>query len=79
MSSSRFDVALILAGAVFFGVLLGKHLSYPLFWADEAETAMFARRVLEHGYPIAVAVAEAHHHGIDTPEQFREFVRRCAP
>jgi 3-deoxy-manno-octulosonate cytidylyltransferase (CMP-KDO synthetase) len=33
-------------------------------------------RVLEHGYQIAVAVAPAAHHGIDTPEQYEEFVRR---
>lgn len=26
-------------------------LDAPLFWADEAETAMFAQRVLEYGYP----------------------------
>ena len=35
-------------------------------------------RVLEHGRRIAVAVAEAHHHGIDTPQQYEEFVARCA-
>lgn len=34
-------------------------------------------RVLEHGHAIAVAVAEAHHHGIDTEEQYRAFVARC--
>lgn len=33
-------------------------------------------RVLEHGYQIAVAVAETSHTGIDTPEQYAEFVRR---
>jgi 3-deoxy-manno-octulosonate cytidylyltransferase (CMP-KDO synthetase) len=33
-------------------------------------------RVLEHGYRIAVAVAEAHHHGIDTPQQYEAFVSR---
>jgi 3-deoxy-manno-octulosonate cytidylyltransferase (CMP-KDO synthetase) len=33
-------------------------------------------RVLEHGYKIAVAIGEAHFHGIDTPEQYEEFVRR---
>jgi hypothetical protein len=26
-------------------------LSHPLLWQDEAETAMFGRRVLEYGYP----------------------------
>ena len=33
-------------------------------------------RVLENGHHIAVAVAEAHFHGIDTPEQYEAFVRR---
>jgi hypothetical protein len=51
MLRSRLELALILASAVLFGAMLVKHLSYPLLWADEAETAMFARRVLEHGYP----------------------------
>jgi hypothetical protein len=31
--------------------MLGKHLAYPLFWSDEADTAMFGTRVLEYGYP----------------------------
>jgi hypothetical protein len=34
-----------------FAVLLFKHVSYPLLWQDEAETAMFATRILEYGYP----------------------------
>jgi hypothetical protein len=42
--------ALVLASALFAFVLF-KHLSYPLFWADEAETAMMGRRILEVGYP----------------------------
>lgn len=33
-------------------------------------------RVLEHGYSIAVAIAAAHHVGIDTPEQYAVFVER---
>lgn len=33
-------------------------------------------RVLEHGHAIAVAVAEAHHVGIDTREQYDAFVAR---
>ncbi len=33
-------------------------------------------RVLEHGYQIAIAVGEANFHGIDTPEQYAEFVKR---
>jgi len=33
-------------------------------------------RALEHGYDIAVALGEAHHHGIDTPQQYAAFVAR---
>jgi len=33
-------------------------------------------RVLEHGFPIATALVEAHHHGIDTPAQYDAFVER---
>ena len=33
-------------------------------------------RILEHGFRIAVAIRSAHHHGIDTPEQYEAFVRR---
>jgi 3-deoxy-manno-octulosonate cytidylyltransferase (CMP-KDO synthetase) len=33
-------------------------------------------RILEHGYRMAVAVAEARYHGIDTPEQYEAFVQR---
>ncbi len=28
-----------------------KNISYPLLWNDEAETAMYAKRILEFGYP----------------------------
>ena len=33
-------------------------------------------RALEHGFPILCAEGEAHFTGIDTPEQYAEFVRR---
>lgn len=33
-------------------------------------------RILEHGYPIAVAIRQVNHHGIDTPEQYAAFVDR---
>lgn len=33
-------------------------------------------RWLEHGIPIAVAIRESSHTGIDTPEQYRSFVER---
>lgn len=35
-------------------------------------------RVLEHGFPIAVACGTAAFHGIDTPEQYEAWVRRLA-
>ena len=44
----------------------------PLEQAEKLEQL----RVLEHGHSIAVAVAEAHFHGIDTPEQYESFVAR---
>lgn len=44
-------VLALIAAAALASVLLFRHLSYPLLWHDEAETAMFARRVLEYGYP----------------------------
>jgi hypothetical protein len=37
--------------AVLFAAWVLKHLSYPLLWNDEAETAMYAERILEFGYP----------------------------
>lgn len=33
-------------------------------------------RALEHGYKIKVILADARHHGIDTPDQYAAFVRR---
>ena len=33
-------------------------------------------RWLEHGLPIAVAIRQSHHQGIDTPEQYAAFVER---
>jgi len=41
---------LALAVALFAGLLFGR-LAWPLLWQDEGETAMFARRVPEYGYP----------------------------
>jgi len=44
----------------------------PLEQAEQLEQL----RWLECGYPIAVAVRQASHHGIDTPEQYAAFVAR---
>ena len=45
----------------------------PLEEAEKLEQL----RVLEHGRSIAVAVRPCRHQGIDTPEQYAEFVVRC--
>jgi hypothetical protein len=45
---------LVLGIAIAAGLLacaLLRHLSYPLLWHDESETAVFAERVLDYGYP----------------------------
>jgi hypothetical protein len=34
-----------------FAALLLPGLAHPLFWSDEADTAMFARRIIEFGFP----------------------------
>jgi 3-deoxy-manno-octulosonate cytidylyltransferase (CMP-KDO synthetase) len=44
----------------------------PLEQAEQLEQL----RVLEHGFPIAVVVAQVGHHGIDTPQQYEQFVQR---
>jgi 3-deoxy-manno-octulosonate cytidylyltransferase (CMP-KDO synthetase) len=46
----------------------------PLEQAERLEQL----RVLEHGYGIAVAIGQAHSHGIDTPQQYEAFVLRMA-
>ena len=43
-------VALVLALSAFGGMLFAR-LGHPLLWQDEGETAMFASRILEFGYP----------------------------
>jgi hypothetical protein len=39
------------AAAALFALLLFARLGHPLFWADEAETAVFGQRILQFGYP----------------------------
>ena len=51
MRRCRLELLLLSLALGLFSVLLFKHLSYPLFWSDEADTAMFGTRILEHGYP----------------------------
>ena len=51
MTRSRLAPVLACLATVLFAGALLRHLQFPLLWADEAETAMFARRVAENGYP----------------------------
>lgn len=43
-------VTLLLIVSLFL-VSLFKNIKYPLLWNDEAETAMYATRILDYGYP----------------------------
>ena len=43
-------MALVAAASLYALLQLGS-IGHPLFWQDEGETAMFGRRVLDHGYP----------------------------
>ena len=44
-----FGIFVLLCALFVFSLF--KQLSYPLLWNDEAETAMFAERILDYGYP----------------------------
>ncbi len=50
-SSQAIRLLLLLATSSALAVLLFRGLAHPLFWSDEADTAMFARRIIEFGYP----------------------------
>ena len=54
---------------------LATYVSLPPSPLEETEH-LEQLRVLEHGYSIAVGIGTAHHHGIDTPEQYEAFVAR---
>jgi 3-deoxy-manno-octulosonate cytidylyltransferase (CMP-KDO synthetase) len=54
---------------------LPKYVALPETPLERAEK-LEQLRMLEHGYKIAVAIGEAHFHGIDTPEQYDAFVMR---
>jgi 3-deoxy-manno-octulosonate cytidylyltransferase (CMP-KDO synthetase) len=55
---------------------LGEFASWPPSPLEEIE-GLEQLRVLEHGRPIAVAVRPSMGQGIDTPEQYAAFVKRC--
>lgn len=48
---NRLFLAFLALTFVLFSASVFKHLSYPLLWNDEGDTAMFATRVLEYGFP----------------------------
>lgn len=54
---------------------LGRYVELSRTPLEQAER-LEQLRILEHGFEIAVAVAQARHHGIDTPEQYEAFVAR---
>ena len=56
-----------------FLLSLGSLPTSPLEAAEKLEQL----RVLEAGYPIAIAVVDEPSIGIDTPEDYRRFVERC--
>jgi hypothetical protein len=49
--SRALEISLVTAAALFFASQVLTHLAHPLLWHDEADTAVFAQRVAEHGYP----------------------------
>lgn len=60
---------------VYRRAFLERYVGLPPTPLERAE-ALEQLRVLEHGERIAVAIATARHHGIDTPEQYAAFVAR---
>ncbi|MEE2906531.1 MAG: 3-deoxy-manno-octulosonate cytidylyltransferase [Planctomycetota bacterium] len=63
------------------GLYVYRRAFLPVYAALEPTPAELSEkleqlRILEHGHRIAVAVRSSHHHGIDTPEQYRAFVAR---
>jgi 3-deoxy-manno-octulosonate cytidylyltransferase (CMP-KDO synthetase) len=62
---------------VYRRAFLATFLSLPPTPLEETEQ-LEQLRVLEHGFPIAMAVGRAAFHGIDTPEQYEQWVRLMA-
>ncbi len=50
-SPRRPELLLALAALLLYGGIQLRGLGHPLLWQDEGETAMYARRVVEFGYP----------------------------
>src|SRR5512134_3515190 len=51
MSRAALERILCAACVALFAAMLLPRLSSPLLWHDEGDTAMFAERILEVGYP----------------------------
>ena len=60
---------------VYRAAFLRRYVALPQTPLEQTER-LEQLRVLEHGHAIAVAIAEAHHVGIDTEEQYEAFVAR---
>jgi 3-deoxy-manno-octulosonate cytidylyltransferase (CMP-KDO synthetase) len=60
---------------VYRSAFLRQFVAWPPSALEETES-LEQLRVLEHGHGIAVAVREVRSQGIDTPEQYADFVRR---
>lgn len=56
-------------------ISLNKYMSLEPTPLEQSES-LEQLRWLEHGYPIAVAIRDSSHTGIDTPEQYQAFVNR---
>ncbi len=63
-------------GIYAYGVSALQHYSKLDETPCERSERLEQLRWLEHGYPVAVAIRESSHAGIDTPEQYRGFVGR---
>ncbi len=51
LTAHPLQAAIVLGLLVLFFFSVFGNLAYPLLWNDEAETAMYGRRILQYGYP----------------------------
>src|SRR4030066_256063 len=64
MMKKIIPIGLLLISTALFFFSVFKNIQYPLMWGDEAETALYARRILTYGYPKV-------HDGKNTLDQHR--------
>jgi len=60
---------------IFRSTFLQQYVNLPATPLEQTE-ALEQLRILEHGHGVAVLIADAHFHGIDTPQQYDAFVAR---